>query len=442
MSMFGNVQDVASSLAMSRMSIFGVHEKNGKLVNATGHVMGSNQASQKSDADTFASCWLRQPVRRQSVALLARQRVGNQSLSWECRIQNMWFEDEHFKRQCTLRQDRTNQHEPVLKCNKPEATCRLRSALVAHFCGFSKRKIQYRTLLHRLSTSDDAAVSQADKALLRDVTAAADRTLEALYSGLPVGERPPVYEDQLGKSVPLLPPSQWWKRVGHLGQSLAEVSTIRRLALSWPAPRKICEVGFHAGHSAALWLEGTYAKLHEFDLLSLPYSADMRRFIEARYKGRAQFYIGEPSHTMAAHAALVKAGREPGCDIWFLNGDRRNVTRVQADLDNALAGSRRGATVVMDDALSAQFPVVKAMWEKAVASGRIRQAGPCEFVTLAPPAGLKGWCSGRVQRGTQGDASARRGKAAGKARQRGVFGWSLAHACKRPPAFQNPPHNV
>merc|ERR1712137_559577 len=69
--------------------------------------------------------------------------------------------------------------------------------------------------------------------------------------------------------------------------------------------RQICEVGFNAGHSAAVWLHETNARLIEFDYGSLPYSNGARALIEALYPSRTAFHIGDSARTLADFAEKV-----------------------------------------------------------------------------------------------------------------------------------------
>ena len=95
----------------------------------------------------------------------------------------------------------------------------------------------------------------------------------------------------------------WWKDNGHIGQVVEEVAALRALAIEIGSG-VACEVGFNAGHSAAVLLEGTGVRhLHEFDLMTQPYSNASAAHARARYPGRFTMHRGNSRQTLREHAA-------------------------------------------------------------------------------------------------------------------------------------------
>ena len=187
-----------------------------------------------------------------------------------------------------------------------------------------------------------------------------------------------------------VPPAQWWENNGHIGQVLQEVAALRKLAME-VRNGVACEVGFNAGHSAAVMLEGSGIRLlHEFDIMVQPYSNASCHHFERRYSHRFRMHRGNSRHTLREFARQVASGDEAGCDLWFLDGAHSRL--FARDLPKALAAAVPGAVFMVDD-VSSRFPKVQHVWYGAVGKRQLLQRR-CLTVDLLPPAGLKGWCVG------------------------------------------------
>ena len=94
-----------------------------------------------------------------------------------------------------------------------------------------------------------------------------------------------------------------------------------RRALHLPGIETVCEIGFNAGHGAAVWLEGTNVKLlRSFDL---PFNAPAygaRNLSRAIYPGRIEFHDGSSSETLPPFVNSVLSGQQPPCDLWYIDG--------------------------------------------------------------------------------------------------------------------------
>ena len=198
--------------------------------------------------------------------------------------------------------------------------------------------------------------------------------------------------------------AQWWENNGHIGQVPQEIAALRELTVE-VGGGIACEVGFNAGHSAAVILEGSGIRLlHEFDIMTQPYSNASCDHFERHYAHRFRMHRGNSRHTLREFARKVASGEEAGCDLWFLDGAHSRL--FARDLPNALAAAVPGAVLMVDD-VSSRFPKVQRVWQGAVGKeqgpgdkgqgavgrGQLEQRR-CSTVHLPPPAGLKGWCVG------------------------------------------------
>ena len=152
-------------------------------------------------------------------------------------------------------------------------------------------------------------------------------------------------------------------------------TVLRNSVLPTPPVRRVCEIGFNAGHSAALWLEGTQSQVEHvvsFDMLDHPYSAAMQQLLTALYgEQRISWHGGDSTKTVAAFAARVASGEEPPCDLWYIDGGHGPV--VAADTVNALKSSYNGTIVLWDDCTRKWKSPLEA-YRSQLAAGTIRHS--------------------------------------------------------------------
>lgn len=180
--------------------------------------------------------------------------------------------------------------------------------------------------------------------------------------------------------------------MGHSGQVAEEVADFQRLLRSRPTWSKICECGFNAGHSAALWLHETSAHLISFDYGTLPYSHGSRDLLSALYPHRTTFHLGDSVVTMARFAQRVSQGLEAPCDLWFLDGTHTNYF-IKHDLTNALASLQPDGWIIGDDC-SRRFAWVGRQFRHLAGISRVVNFSQ-RLVNLRGALGLRGWCIGR-----------------------------------------------
>ena len=171
-----------------------------------------------------------------------------------------------------------------------------------------------------------------------------------------------------------------------------------RRALRIHKVKLACEVGFNAGHGAALWLDGTdVERLMSFDLPMItytPHAVGARQLANATFPGRVVFHDGDSIPTLHAYAADVKAGKALPCDLWYIDGQHQGKW-PHLDLEHAIAASHNGTLLIMDDC-TAKWPAVVSGWVKALAAGHEIQPVPRESVVLPNKLGYNrtGWCAG------------------------------------------------
>ena len=108
-------------------------------------------------------------------------------------------------------------------------------------------------------------------------------------------------------------------RLGSIAAHRQQVDFYHRLAAS-PAIRTICEVGFNAGHSTAVWLAANpTAHVYSFDLFGDRFSKPCFTFLRDRFRGadgvsRLFLRAGDSSQTVRATAIPA------GCDLVHVDG--------------------------------------------------------------------------------------------------------------------------
>ena len=129
-----------------------------------------------------------------------------------------------------------------------------------------------------------------------------------------------------------------------------------------------------------------------FDVFKLPYSNASRTHIDKLYPGRVRFVKGSSVVTVPQYVREVSAGREPSCDLWFVDGDHNHGVPM-VDLKHALQAAADGATIIADDC-TPRFPAVMLGWRHMLKLGMIADSFN-KTLNLPPPGGQKGWCVGR-----------------------------------------------
>ena len=112
---------------------------------------------------------------------------------------------------------------------------------------------------------------------------------------------------------------------------------------STPTIKTACEIGFNAGHSAAVLLSSSpVLTLESFDLLSLPHSEATLRYIQRQFPSRVHAHKGDSALTVP-NARL----RSP-CDLVLVDG-RHQFQAVIRDVINLQRHASPDALYLVDD---------------------------------------------------------------------------------------------
>jgi hypothetical protein len=177
-----------------------------------------------------------------------------------------------------------------------------------------------------------------------------------------------------------------------------------RRTLHLPGVTTVCEVGFNAGHGAAVWLEGTGVKLlQSFDLpLNAP-AVGARNLSRALYPGRIQFHEGPTKQTLAPFVESVLSGQTPPCDLWYIDGLHTYQYREHYgpgnDMASAVRASRNGTIIIADDCTN-HWAAVSGSWKQLLHPERVPHVVPNRVPWSVLPSRMAynktGWCAGEV----------------------------------------------
>jgi hypothetical protein len=134
-------------------------------------------------------------------------------------------------------------------------------------------------------------------------------------------------------------------RTGSIAVDLTQQAFYWRLAAS-PAVRHICEVGFNAGHSTALWLSANpTATVDTFDLFNAHLTGFMQPnllLLQQRFPGRLTAHVGDSLRTIPA------ANLATPCDLVHVDG-RHSYDNTRQDTINFMRMSRPSTLYLFDD---------------------------------------------------------------------------------------------
>lgn len=188
-----------------------------------------------------------------------------------------------------------------------------------------------------------------------------------------------------------------WSRafsgIGHIGEVRMEVRALMNLIHADSSIQHVCEVGFNAGHSAAVILSSKKnVRLTSLDLGILSWSQGMRERIMELFPGRFEYIQGDSSSTLPEFAR--RAGPENLCDLFLVDGGH-TYQRAIEDFRNALDVLRPGGYLFADDH-SESFPGVIKAWEE-IEQEQLIQTLRCERPSELSYGFNKGWCLGKYK---------------------------------------------
>merc|ERR1712217_503180 len=134
-----------------------------------------------------------------------------------------------------------------------------------------------------------------------------------------------------------------------------------------PTVKTICEVGFNAGHSSAVFLNANpEAKVYSFDIAQFPYTRGNARLMKDLFHDRFEFIVG-PSETSVPE--FHRQRPDVQCDVISVDGDH-STEGTFADLANMRQMASCRNWVLMDDA---GWNSTNSAWQRAKDEGIITQ---------------------------------------------------------------------
>ena len=189
--------------------------------------------------------------------------------------------------------------------------------------------------------SEQAAVAEGRQAPLRSLVSGEDKAmiipgLIELYTEL---DRVVAASSRHGTDGPK---SATMYRLGSVAAYRHQIDFYYRVATS-PAVRTICEVGFNAGPSTAVWLAANpAATIHSSAPVPQTYSVQTLAYLQGRFPGRTVPHSGDSTRSIPATAL------SPPCDLVHVDG-RHSYLNVVQDFVNLLIKSRDDALFLCDD---------------------------------------------------------------------------------------------
>jgi hypothetical protein len=176
--------------------------------------------------------------------------------------------------------------------------------------------------------------------------------------------------------------------MGHIGQVPTEIREYAAAALL-PHVKTVCEIGFNAGHSAAVFLTANEnSKYIVFDIGDLPWSQGQIEYIDELFPGRMTYVKGSSFETLDKFHAEYP---EVLCDLWSIDGV--HDLRALKDFESARSMSSTNGFVLADDH-SKSFPAIVSIWKKLNDERKVETVH-CHEETVLYVGFHKGWCLGR-----------------------------------------------
>ena len=179
-------------------------------------------------------------------------------------------------------------------------------------------------------------------------------------------------------------------RFGSVAADAEQVNDYSRLAASLGARNvSVCEIGFNAGHSAAVWLTSNpHLTLHTFDIFGKNDRAKRRclELLQKRFPNRIVAHAGDSLVTVPA------ATVSPPCAIVHVDG-MHSYLNVIGDAIQLSRHAEPDARFVFDDqcALSACDARSITPVEPTIATCDLARSGLLELVSTTRSASGRGW---------------------------------------------------
>ena len=171
----------------------------------------------------------------------------------------------------------------------------------------------------------------------------------------------------LGDKVPLH---------GHSGQVDEQVEALAAICKNLDEKGDVVEVGFNAGHSAAIFLENTDKNVISFDILEEGNIADVaKEYIDMTYPNRHTLVVGDSRTT------VPQFDFENGISAIYIDGNH-SYEYAKADIINCLDKAKSGTVIIVDDILTMGYPCDEGpgmAWRESLLDLNIYETGQIDF---------------------------------------------------------------
>lgn len=134
-----------------------------------------------------------------------------------------------------------------------------------------------------------------------------------------------------------------------------------------PEIKKVCEIGFNAGHSSELFLTTRDdIEVLSFDIGTFSYVGKCKEWLDRIYPNRHRLIIGDSTKTLPRYLSECSTEK---FDLIFIDGGH-TYDIAKSDIANSVKLAHEGTFIIIDDLKYA--PVLRA-WEEALASGLIEE---------------------------------------------------------------------
>ena len=168
---------------------------------------------------------------------------------------------------------------------------------------------------------------------------------------------------------------------GHIGQLKKQCIAYQTLA-RLPFVKRICEIGFNAGHSAFIFLASNpNVSLVSFDLGRYPFTKVMAEHIQSLFPGRFNIIYGDTTKTVPeANTTLYKA-----CDMVIVDGGHTYEVAKQDLVNMRSLANPKHNLVVFDDYPVPDKPVankqLQRAWHESIQQGLLVNIFGCSFTS-------------------------------------------------------------
>eukprot|EP01036_Dinobryon_divergens_P033619 gene33619-43449_t len=181
-----------------------------------------------------------------------------------------------------------------------------------------------------------------------------------------------------------------FQHMGHIGDVPNELIDFASAA-TIPGVKTICEVGFNAGHSAAVFLfSNPLVQMISFDLDTQDWSAAQVNYVSSQFPQRLTYVQGNFKLKVKEYAG---ANPSVKCDLWSINGDHHHHRGAEFDFEGAALMSAMRSFVLAHDHTNDSV-ALKEIWHRWEVNKKLRSIY-CKSDDSNYRGYSNGWCLGR-----------------------------------------------